>query len=151
MSENLISLPRWWDYFLPPGQWPEHDTYNKETNNHRHAPLDPLHSVELLLQDGPPARLSIICTTGDACLDIVALRVRYLWRCICETANSNNILLKQPDDEDTLSMSVDEVQKGSKSGWSKALTRLWLLARRQSAAFSGFTFLLPRLSLLTQW
>jgi hypothetical protein len=87
-----------------------------------------LPSIKLLLQEVPPAWLLVICTAGNACLDMVALRARHLQCCICEIVEGDNVLLEQPDDEDELSMSVEEIQKGSKNGWREALTRSWLLA-----------------------
>jgi hypothetical protein len=46
----------------------------------------------------PPARFLVVCTAGDESLDIAALRVCYLQRRVREAVDSNNVLLKEPDD-----------------------------------------------------
>jgi hypothetical protein len=74
MGKNSISLPRWWGYSPPPGQQPKHSTEKTEKpNNHEHAPPDPLHSVELLLQEVSPARLFVVLAAGHPSLDMAAL------------------------------------------------------------------------------
>jgi hypothetical protein len=55
MGENSISLPSWWGYSPPPRQQPEHDSENQKTNNHQHAPPDPLCSIKINLREISPA------------------------------------------------------------------------------------------------
>jgi hypothetical protein len=139
----LISLPKWRGYSTPPGQQPEHDNkITEKQDNHKHAPPHPLCSVKLLLQEISPPWLLVVCAASNASPDMAELRVHYLQHHICEAANSNNVLLEQPDDEDELLKLAKDVRKGSEEGRRLALTRTWLLAWHQSTSFSSFFFLL---------
>jgi hypothetical protein len=109
MGKNFIPLQRQWGYSLPPGQLPKHHTKYQKTYNNHHAPLDLLCSVELLLQEVLPARHFIVRAVGHASSDMVALQERHLQCHMCKAAKGNNVLLKQPDDEDKPSTLAEDL------------------------------------------
>ncbi len=76
------------------------------------------------MQKVSPTGLLIVCAAGDAGPDMTTLRARHLQHRVREAADSDNVLLEQPDDEDKLSTLAEDVQKGSEKGRRLTRTRL---------------------------
>jgi hypothetical protein len=111
ITENLLSLPRWWSYSPSPGQQPEQRQQHPKTNSHEYTPLNHLCSVKLLLLEILPTGLHVICAHSNASPDVAMLQMRHIQCSICKAADSDNVLLEQLNDADELHMSVEEVRR----------------------------------------
>jgi hypothetical protein len=68
-------------------------------------------------------RLLIIHAASEASPDVAVLQVHRLKGCNRKATDSNNVLLQQPNNKDKLSVTAEEVNRGSEMGRKLGPTR----------------------------